>query len=73
MILLPRAKVQKSEMKKFAQSGKFGELSEKGFERMFKSIDADRSGEIDFIEFVTFIGQCPTKEVGTDEKFESNP
>jgi len=54
--------VSKSEMKKFAQSGEFGILSEKDVERIFKTIDADRSGEIDFVEFVTFIGQCPKKE-----------
>jgi len=58
--------VQKSEMKEFAQSGEFGELSEKDFELMFETIDANRNGEIDFVEFVTFIGQCPKKEVGID-------
>ena len=36
-----------------------GELSDKEFEKMFAAIDGDHSGEIDFIEFVNFIGQCP--------------
>merc|ERR1711935_304685 len=60
--------VQKSELKKYVQTGKFGEFSEKDLERMFKIIDEDGSGEIDFIEFVTFIGQCPNKEINTDAK-----
>jgi len=63
--------IQKSELKKYAQSGKFGELSEKDFARMFQIIDKDGSGEIDFIEFVTIIGQCPNKEVTTDANLES--
>ena len=47
-------------------------MSEKDFERMFKIIDTDASGEIDFIEFVTFVGQCPTKKVSTDQNFADN-
>ena len=64
--------MQKSELRTFTQSGKFGEMSEKDFERMFKIIDTDASGEIDFIEFVTFVGQCPTKKVSTDQNFADN-
>jgi len=65
--------VQESELKEFALSGKFGELSEKDFKQMFAAIDTDSSGVIDFIEFVTFIGQCPTSEVAKEAKVENDP
>jgi len=64
--------VQKSELRAFTQSGMFGEMSEKDFDRMFKTIDTNASGEIDFIEFVTFIGQCPAKKDSTDRYFADN-
>lgn len=37
-------------------SGKLGDISDKDFETLFGIIDADGSGEVDFIEFASFMG-----------------
>ena len=38
-------------------SGKIGEVSDSDFESLFRIIDADGNGEVDFVEFATFMGQ----------------
>ena len=37
-------------------SGKLGDISDKDFNTLFGIIDADGSGEVDFIEFSSFMG-----------------
>ena len=38
-------------------SGKIGNVTDSDFETLFGIIDTDGSGGIDFIEFVTFMGE----------------
>jgi hypothetical protein len=42
----------------FLSTGKAGELSESDFNALFAAIDLDQSGEVDFLEFCTFMGKC---------------
>ena len=42
-------------------SGKVGTISESDFNALFASLDDDGSGEIDFAEFISFIGKCGTQ------------
>ena len=38
-------------------SGKMGKVTDSDFDTLFGIIDADGSGEVDFIEFATFMGE----------------
>ena len=38
-------------------SGKMGKVTDSDFDTLFGIIDADGSGEVDFIEFTTFMGK----------------
>lgn len=53
--------VQKEELHAFIMSGKVGTISESDFNALFASLDDDGSGEIDFAEFISFIGKCGTQ------------
>ena len=41
--------ISKDELKKFVESGKIGEMDKKDFDAMWSALDADGSGEIDFV------------------------
>jgi len=49
--------ISKAEFKDFLTSGKMGEVPDSDFNALFGIIDIDESGEIDFVEFTTFMGQ----------------
>jgi len=49
-------KISKAELHAFMTSGKLGDISDKDFNTLFGIIDADGSGEVDFIEFSSFMG-----------------
>mmetsp|Transcript_7355 Transcript_7355/g.10908 ORF Transcript_7355/g.10908 Transcript_7355/m.10908 type:complete len:476 (-) Transcript_7355:613-2040(-) len=53
--------ITKDELKEFMDTGKFGTISEKDFEAMWSAMDVDGSGEVDFVEFTTFLGSCGTE------------
>ena len=38
-------------------SGKMGKVTDSDFDTLFGIIDADGSGQVDFIEFATFMGE----------------
>ena len=50
--------ISKDELKKFVESGKIGTISDKDFEALWHAIDIDNSGEVDFVEFLSFLGGC---------------
>lgn len=50
--------ISKDELKEFIASGKIGEISDKDVEAMWHAIDIDNSGEVDFVEFISFLGSC---------------
>jgi len=51
-------KISKEELWEFIASGKAGEMDQKDFDALFAAIDLDRNGEVDFVEFCAFLGQC---------------
>ena len=50
--------ISKDELKKFVESGKVGTISGKDFEALWRAIDIDDSGEVNFVEFISFLGGC---------------
>ena len=50
--------ISKDELKKFVESGKVGTISPNDFEALWLAIDIDDSGEVDFVEFISFLGGC---------------
>lgn len=50
--------ISKDELKEFLKSGKVGDISDKDIEAMWAAIDIDNSGEVDFVEFIAFLGTC---------------
>mmetsp|Transcript_10291 Transcript_10291/g.13076 ORF Transcript_10291/g.13076 Transcript_10291/m.13076 type:complete len:474 (+) Transcript_10291:54-1475(+) len=53
--------ISKDELKTFLKSGKVGDISDKDVEAMWAAIDIDNSGEVDFVEFIAFLGSCGTE------------
>ncbi|KAL7490762.1 hypothetical protein ACHAWT_000294 [Skeletonema menzelii] len=53
--------ISKDELKTFLKSGKVGDISDKDVEAMWAAIDIDNSGEVDFVEFIIFLGSCGTE------------
>eukprot|EP01083_Nonionella_stella_P030925 84750_1 len=53
--------ISKDELKEFLASGKVGDISDKDVEAMWAAIDIDNSGEVDFVEFIAFLGSCGTE------------
>jgi len=53
--------ISKDELKTFVDSGKVGTISDKDFEALWHAIDIDNSGEVDFVEFLSFLGGCGTE------------
>merc|ERR1712037_399470 len=53
--------ISKEELKAFVQTGKVGLISNKDFEALWCAIDLDNSGEVDFVEFLAFLGSCGTE------------
>jgi hypothetical protein len=51
-------KISKEAMWEFVSSGKAGEMSESDFNTLWASIDIDKNGTVDFLEFCSFMGQC---------------
>ena len=51
-------------------SGKMGKVTDSDFDTLFGIIDADGSGEVDFIEFATFMGKIKDniEAFGDDEE-----
>lgn len=51
-------------------SGKMGKVTDSDFDTLFGIIDADGSGEVDFIEFATFMGEIKDniEAFGDDEE-----
>lgn len=50
--------ISKEELWEFVQSGHAGDLSESDFNALFAAIDLDDNGQVDFLEFCTFMGKC---------------
>lgn len=50
--------LQKDEVKEFFMSDKVGSITEVEFNAIFAALDNDGNGEVDFVEFVSFLGQC---------------
>ena len=50
--------LSKDELWTFMTSGKAGTMDKKDFEVMFKALDVDNNGTIDFLEFCTFLTAC---------------
>jgi len=50
--------IEKEELRAFVNEGKLGEMSESDFDAMWTAIDVNNSGEVDFIEFCTFLSGC---------------
>ncbi len=50
--------ISKDELKKFVESGKVGTIEDKDFEALWHAIDINNSGEVDFVEFLSFLGGC---------------
>lgn len=42
----------------FVSSGKAGDFSQGDFDALFASIDLDKTGSVNFLEFCTFLGDC---------------
>jgi len=61
--------ISKAELRAFMTSGKMGKVTDSDFDTLFGIIDADGSGEVDFIEFATFMGEIKDniKAFGDDE------
>lgn len=53
--------ISRDELKVFLKSGKVGEISDKDVDAMWAAIDIDNSGEVDFVEFIAFLGSCGTE------------
>ncbi|EJK61780.1 hypothetical protein THAOC_17670 [Thalassiosira oceanica] len=51
----------KKELKAWLDSGKAGDISDKDFQALWSAIDVDNSGEVDFVEFIGFLGSCGTQ------------
>eukprot|EP00581_Thalassiosira_minuscula_P030485 CAMPEP_0183762978 /NCGR_PEP_ID=MMETSP0739-20130205/9396_1 /TAXON_ID=385413 /ORGANISM="Thalassiosira miniscula, Strain CCMP1093" /LENGTH=540 /DNA_ID=CAMNT_0026001317 /DNA_START=32 /DNA_END=1654 /DNA_ORIENTATION=+ len=51
-------KINKAELKEFLDTGKLGEINDKDFETLWSVMDADGSGDVDFLEFCTYLGNC---------------
>eukprot|EP01083_Nonionella_stella_P275716 936596_1 len=49
--------ISKAELHAFMTSGKMGKVTDSDFDTLFGIIDADGSGQVDFIEFATFMGE----------------
>jgi len=50
--------ISKDELTEFLKSGKVGNISDKDIGAMWAAIDIDNSGEVDFVEFIAFLGSC---------------
>lgn len=50
--------LEKEELWAFLESGNVGSMSRTDFDLLFSAIDIDRSGSVDFNEFVAFFAKC---------------
>jgi hypothetical protein len=50
-------KISKAELREFLLSGKIGEINEKDFDALWNVMDADGSGDVDFLEFCSYLGE----------------
>jgi hypothetical protein len=50
-------KISKEELREFLLSGKIGEVNEKDFDALWNVMDADGSGDVDFLEFCSYLGE----------------
>lgn len=50
--------ITKDDLWEFISSGKAGEISKGDFNALFAAIDADGDGQVDFLAFCAFMGQC---------------
>ncbi|KAL3928314.1 MAG: hypothetical protein SGBAC_012704 [Bacillariaceae sp.] len=58
--------LQKEELWGFLESGSVGSMSRTDFELLFSVIDMDRSGSVDFNEFVSFFAKCDKDRLKSD-------
>lgn len=50
--------ISKEEMKDWMADGKLGEISDKDFDALWVAMDTDSSGEVDFVEFASYLSGC---------------
>lgn len=60
--------ISKDELKEFLKSGKVGDISDKDIDAMWAALDIDNSGEVDFVEFIAFLGTCGSEFETTHRK-----
>lgn len=51
-------KISKDELWEFMSGGSVGTITENDFEALFRAIDLDKSGSVDFLEFCHFLTLC---------------
>jgi hypothetical protein len=50
--------IEKEELRTFLNEGKLGQVSDSDFEALWSAMDVDGTGEVDFLEFCTFLSGC---------------
>jgi Ca2+-binding EF-hand superfamily protein len=50
--------IEKAELKDWIDEGKLGTISDADFNALWSALDRDGSGNIDFMEFCTFLSGC---------------
>ena len=63
--------ISKDELKDFMASGKMGTMDKKDFEMLYLALDADGDGQVDYLEFCSFLNLC-AGDIGQEETFNDN-
>jgi hypothetical protein len=50
--------ISKAELGAWLKDGKLGEVKDQDFNAMWVALDVDGNGEVDFVEFCTFLSGC---------------
>lgn len=62
--------ISKEELRDFMASGKLGIMDQKDFDMLFLALDVDGDGQVDYLEFCSFLKLCSTGADG--ETFREN-